>query len=143
MIEEVIINNRYIIPPGEIQFRFSRSGGPGGQNVNKVSTKVELVFDLAHSSAFDEETKAAVASRLGRHLDSEGILTIASQESRSQFQNRRTAVHKLVILLTKALHVPRKRKDTKPTHSAVVKRLERKKNRSRTKQHRSKKIDLD
>jgi ribosome-associated protein len=143
MIEEIIINDRTIIPPSEIQFRFSRSGGPGGQNVNKVSTKVELVYDLAHSSAFDAEAKALIASRLGRHIDSEGLLTVTSQESRSQFQNRRTAVHKLIVLITKALHVARKRKDTKPTHSAVLKRIEHKKKRGVTKQRRSKKIEMD
>lgn len=143
MTEEIIINNRFVVPPGEIQFRFSRSGGPGGQNVNKVSTRVELLFDLAHSTAFDQQAKQLLAAKLARHLDSTGVLSITSQESRSQFQNRRTAVQKFIALVTRALHVPRKRKATAPTHAADVKRIEHKKKRSITKQRRSKKIEMD
>lgn len=143
MIEEIIINNTYVVSPTEIQFRFSRSGGPGGQNVNKVSTKVELVFDLANSSAFPEEAKQLIRSRLARHIDSEGVLTISSQESRSQFQNRRAAVHKFTALVTRALIVQRPRKDTKPTRASVKKRLEFKSKHAAIKKHRSKNIEID
>jgi ribosome-associated protein len=143
MIEEIIINNRIVIPPGEIQFRFSRSGGPGGQNVNKVSTKAELLFDLGHSSAFDEEAKARIRLKLGRHIDSTGVLSVTAQESRSQFQNRQMAIEKFIALVTRALHVPRARKDSKPTFSSVKKRLERKTRRGAAKKRRSQKIEIE
>jgi ribosome-associated protein len=143
MTEDIIITKKIIIPSSEIQFRYSRSSGPGGQNVNKLSTKAELMFHLTASKAIDEPTKARLRQKLSGHLDSTGTVTITSQESRSQYQNRQIAVEKFILLLRKALIVPKLRKNTKPTRSATEKRLESKTKRGVVKKSRIKKIDLD
>ena len=143
MTEDIIINKKIIIPSSEVQFRYSRSSGPGGQNVNKLSTKAELMFHLASSRAMDEATKTRLRQKLASHLDSTGTVTITSQESRSQYQNRQIAIEKFILLLRKALIVPKLRKNTKPTRSATKKRLESKTKRGVVKKSRIKKIDLD
>ncbi|MGE5313263.1 MAG: alternative ribosome rescue aminoacyl-tRNA hydrolase ArfB [Acidobacteriota bacterium] len=143
MNEDIIINEEVTIPASELRYRFARSAGPGGQNVNKLATKAELLFDLARSSAFNEADKARIAQKLARHIDSEGFVAVSSQESRSQFQNKRLAARKLAALITRALHVPKSRKKTQPTRQSVTRRLEGKKLRSAVKHHRSKKIDLE
>ncbi len=143
MIDDIVINTHITIPSSEIEFRYSRSSGPGGQNVNKVSTKVELLFDLGGSGAIDEPAKHRLRAKLASHIDSAGLITVTSQESRSQFQNRRIAVEKFVLLLRKGLAVAKPRKDTKPTRTSKKKRLDSKTKRGVIKRSRTKHIDID
>ncbi|HTM98328.1 MAG TPA: alternative ribosome rescue aminoacyl-tRNA hydrolase ArfB [Pedobacter sp.] len=110
----------------EITFKTSRSGGSGGQNVNKVATKVELIFNVHKSSLFSETEKQRLLEKLANKLDSEGNIHIVSQEDRSQLANKENAIEKTILLLTKALHVQKKRKPTKVPKSVVQKRLDSK-----------------
>ncbi len=107
----------------EVTFKTSRSGGKGGQNVNKVSSKVELIFNPQNSSLFNDDEKALLVERLVNRLDSEGNLHIVSQEDRSQLLNKQRTVIKLVKLLTQCLQVEKKRKPTKIPKAVIAKRL--------------------
>ncbi|MDY0906668.1 alternative ribosome rescue aminoacyl-tRNA hydrolase ArfB [Pedobacter sp. CFBP9032] len=120
-----------------VTFKTSRSGGKGGQNVNKVSSKVELIFDLSANEYLSDDEKTLLKFQLENRLDSEGLLHIVSQEDRSQLLNKEKTVAKLLELLKKSLHVQKKRKPTKIPKGVIEKRLknkaytsERKKNRS-------------
>jgi ribosome-associated protein len=107
-----------------VTFRTSRSGGKGGQNVNKVSSKVELVFDLSSAPFFTEEERLLLNEKLAGRLDQEGLLHVVSQEDRSQLMNKERVIAKLIALLKAALHVQKKRKPTKVPKAVVRKRLE-------------------
>lgn len=122
----------------ECVFKTSRSGGKGGQNVNKVSSKVELVFNPQNSLLFNDEEKALLAGRLENRLDSEGNLHIVSQEDRSQLMNKQRTVIKLVDLLAKCLQVQKKRKPTKIPKGVIKKRLDDKAVVSSKKENRKK-----
>jgi ribosome-associated protein len=130
------ITPRVHISFSEIEFHTSRSGGPGGQNVNKVETRVVLRFDLLHSSALSDDTKQKLLAKLASSLTSNGILQISSQESRSQWQNKQLAVEKFVELLRRALKPSIKRIKTKPSKSARQKRLEHKQKHGEIKRQR-------
>lgn len=121
------INTAVTIPDNEIQFQFSRSGGPGGQNVNKVSTRVELLFDVRNSKHLSEEQKLRVQEKLGSRIDSEHVLHVASQESRSQWKNREHVIEKFASLMRTALAMQKKRRSTKPTRSSKENRVKLKK----------------
>jgi ribosome-associated protein len=110
----------------ELTFKTSRSGGKGGQHVNKVSTKVELNFDLRLSSLFTEEEKSRLFQKLANRINSEGILQVITEEERSQLQNKERSVQKLLVLLKSALFLPKIRKPSKPKRSAIEKRLKSK-----------------
>ena len=110
----------------EVWFKTSRSGGKGGQNVNKVSSKVEIIFNVHHSAVLNEEQKALLSEKLANRIDHEGNLHIVSQEDRSQLLNKQRTVLKLVNLLAKSLLVQKKRKPTKIPKAAVHKRLKAK-----------------
>src|SRR6185295_261995 len=122
------ITNTIVIDDSELDERFVRASGPGGQNVNKVSTAVELRFDLAASSLPDE-IKQRLAALAGNRLTSEGVLLIDSREHRTQAQNRDAARARLVALLQHAAKRPKKRRPTKPGKAAREKRLTSKKRR--------------
>ena len=115
------------IPLSELRFRTSRSSGPGGQNVNKLETRVELVFDVAGSPSVSEEEKNTLLAHLASRIDAKGILHISSQKSRSQWENKQLVIEKLVSLLHGALKVRRKRVKTSPTHSSKERRVQSKK----------------
>src|SRR6476661_5934193 len=111
------------IPRAELQYRASRAGGPGGQHVNTSSTWIELLWDLESSRAVDDAQRARIRTRLAARLDSEGMVRVVASDRRSQQQNKEAADERLASLVRHALHVPKKRKATKPTRAAKEKRL--------------------
>lgn len=117
----------------EFIFQASRSGGPGGQNVNKVSTKVELRFHVSNSLVLTEQEKELIFSRLNNKINKFGELVLVSQSGRSQLQNKERVIDKFFLLIEKALTPVKKRLKTKPTKSSVEKRLESKRLQSKIK----------
>ena len=120
----------------ELRFEFVRSGGPGGQNVNKVSTAAQLRFDVKHSPNLGRELKERIIKLAGRKMTREGVLVIHASTFRSQEKNREDALRRLSQLIREALRSPRQRKKTKPTLASKTKRLESKKKRSKVKEMR-------
>lgn len=124
----------------ELVFTTSRSSGPGGQNVNKVNTKVTLKFNVFHSRVLTQEEKDIIASKL--ELTKDGLLMITSQDKRSQLQNKEAAVVKFDRILSKAFAKKKARKPTKPSKAAVQKRIKKKKQISEKKKWRQRPEDL-
>lgn len=122
----------------EVEITAVRSSGPGGQNVNKVSSKIELRYKPSSTQAFCGEQLVLLNEQLTAHLTAEGYLIITAQESRSQIQNRESAINKLFALIEKTLTVKRKRISTKPTFASVTKRLDKKRQHSIKKAFRKK-----
>lgn len=124
------------VPVSELHFRTSRSSGPGGQNVNKLETRVELLFDVARSPSFSDEQRHRILQNLASRIDGDGVLHISSQRSRSQWENKQGTIEKLVSLLREALKVRRKRIKTAPTRGSNETRVQRKKKHSQKKKLR-------
>lgn len=131
----------FSLPLHEIRFEFSRSGGKGGQNVNKVETRVQAFWRVGDSRLLSSEQKDRIAAKLASHMNWRGEVVVVASSERSQAQNREVAVKKLVALVRKALTVPKKRKATKPTKASKMKRLEEKVLHSRKKVFRGKVFD--
>ena len=132
----LVVQEGLVIPEGELEVRASRSGGPGGQNVNKVATRIELRFALGESTLFDAPTKARLVARLGRRVTTGGVLRVVSQRRRSRARNEAEARERLAELLRQALATPRPRRPTRPTRTGREKRLEEKRHRARQKRQR-------
>ncbi len=124
------------IPPSEFTIEFARSGGPGGQNVNKVSSKAQLRFNVGVSTILSEEQKARVREVLKNRLTNEDDILVVAEDERSQPQNRDLVIARFQELIAQALYIPKKRRATKPTYGSKLKRLESKKIISERKQSR-------
>jgi ribosome-associated protein len=131
-----IINDRDFSP--EFNFTASRSSGPGGQNVNKVSTRVELRFDVKGSALLSEDEKEIILARLSNKINSQGELIIVAQKDRSQLKNREKVIEIFYTLFVKALTPVKKRKPTKPSRAVKERRLEEKQIQSEKKERRKK-----
>jgi ribosome-associated protein len=130
------VTNTTVIPMSELSFRFSRSSGPGGQHVNRSETRVELRFDLAHTPSLSDEQRERALGRLASYVDTNGVLHLVSQSSRSQWTNREEVVERFRTLMRSALRVPRKRRPTAPSREARERRLEDKRRRGEIKRRR-------
>ncbi|HEY7678752.1 MAG TPA: alternative ribosome rescue aminoacyl-tRNA hydrolase ArfB [Candidatus Methylomirabilis sp.] len=133
---EVRVNDGVAIPRGEVRFRFTPSGGPGGQHANRSATQVELLFDVAASPSLADEERARVRAALKTYIDGEGILHLISRATRSQYRNREDVLLRFQRLLRRALRVPVARRPTRPTAGARRERLEGKRRRAEVKRAR-------
>ena len=130
------VNERLAIPRAELEFRASRSGGPGGQHVNTSSTRVELLWNVRASAALDDAQRTQLLERLASRVDGQGNVRVVASDSRSQRQNRERAEERLAALLRDALVVRKKRRPTKPSRAAKEERLSEKKKRGERKKNR-------
>lgn len=137
------INDQLSIPKHELNFTASRSSGPGGQHVNKASTRVTLRFDLANSPSLTPDQKQLLLERLPTRISKQGVLRVVSQKTRSQTANREVALERFVELLQQALELRPKRKPTKVPAAAKQKRLADKKHQSHLKRERGWKVSLE
>jgi ribosome-associated protein len=137
MDEEILrINDEVSLPLAELAFRFSRSSGPGGQHVQKTSTRVELLFDVANSPSLTEAQRSRVLARLAGHIDSAGVLHLVSQAERSQLLNREQVIARFRSLMQQALKRRKRRRPTRPTAESKERRLRAKRQRSEIKKWR-------
>lgn len=141
--ERINITYALAIPLSEVRFHFSRSGGPGGQNVNRRKTRVELLFDVQHSPSLSEEQRERLLKRLASQVDSQGILRIVADTQRSQFQNRQEALARFVAVLRQGLRVQRRRRPTQPSPLTIERRVARKKKHSEIKALRKRVASYD
>jgi ribosome-associated protein len=130
------VNPALLLPLSELDYRASRSGGPGGQHVNTSSTRIEVWWDIGGSPTLTEDQRARLMTRLATRLDAEGRLRVVASASRSQLRNREAATERLRDLVASALKVAKPRKRTKPSRAAKAARLEAKRRRSATKRDR-------
>ena len=131
------VTDRISLSETELRWHFVRASGPGGQNVNKVSSAVELRFDVAHSGRLTHEIKARLRRLAGSRMTADGVLVIQAQRFRSQSRNRDDALQRLIDMVRAASVSPKARKPTAPSKAAKRRRLEAKKTRAATKQLRS------
>lgn len=135
------IKNGIVIPEHELEITASRSGGPGGQHVNKTSSRITVRWNVQKSQVFTDAQKQYLMERLACEITGEGDILVSNSTSRSQGQNKQLALDSLAQKIRKALHVPKKRMKVKIPKSATESRLHQKKKRSETKAMRSKKFD--
>jgi ribosome-associated protein len=130
------VTSGLVIPDSELSFTFVRASGPGGQNVNKVSSAVQLRFEMAGSTVLSDAVKSRLRTLAGRRATDDGAILIIARNQRSQDHNRREALERLAELVRRALVVPKARKATKPTRASRERRLEGKARQQQTKQRR-------
>jgi ribosome-associated protein len=140
-MEDLVVTPRVTIPGGELALAFSRSGGPGGQNVNKVASKVELRWNPTTSAALDADERAWLLARLQSRLTSDGTLIVTSTATRDQLKNRDDATTKLTLIVRAALDRPKPRKPTKISRGAKRRRVADKRHHAERKRNRSGKDD--
>ena len=138
---DVVVTPRVIIPGDELAFAFSRSGGPGGQNVNKVSSKVELRWHPATSTALTDDERAWLLERLRSRLTGDGELIVTSTKTRDQLKNRDDATSKLALIVRAALVRPKPRRETRPSRAAKPRRLADKRHNAERKRGRARPDD--
>jgi ribosome-associated protein len=129
------------ISRSEIQYRASRAGGAGGQHVNTSSTRIELLWNLPNSQSVTEDQRQRIRTKLAARLDAEGMVRVVASDRRSQQQNKQSADERLAALVKHALHIPKKRRATKPSKASKEKRLTEKKRHSDKKKQR--KVELE
>jgi ribosome-associated protein len=134
---DIVVTPRITIPGDELAFAFSRSGGPGGQNVNKVASKVELRWNPATSAVLSADDRAWLIGRLRSRLTSDGTLIVTSTATRDQLKNRDDATSKLALIVRAALDRPKPRRATKPSRSAKRRRVADKRHHAEIKRNRS------
>jgi len=130
------INHRLQISDSEFMWRFARSGGPGGQNVNKVASKAMLIWPIAASPTIPDDVKIRMAALYGSYFTKDGELQVTSQRHREQDRNRQDCLDKLRSMLIHALRVPKPRKKTKPSRGSKLARMQAKKHRAAIRSHR-------
>lgn len=136
-MQDIVVTPRVTIPGGELAIAFSRSGGPGGQNVNKVASKVELRWNPVTSAALSADDRAWLIARLGRRLTSDGTLIVTSTATRDQLKNRDDATSKLALIIRAALDRPKPRRTSGPSRSVKRRRLADKRHHAEIKRNRS------
>ncbi len=135
-MSDLYVTPRLTIPAGELEISFARSGGPGGQNVNKVSSKVDLRWNPATSAALGEADRAWVLQKLRSRLTTDGTLIVTSTATRDQIANRADAMSKLALIVAAALDRPKPRKPTRPSKGAKRRRLADKRRHAEKKANR-------
>jgi ribosome-associated protein len=137
------VNDEVSIPLSELSFRFSRSSGPGGQHVQKSSTRAELLFDVANSPSLSDAQRSRVLKRLASYVDTAGVLHLTSQSERSQVRNREEVTSRFRSMMREALKRRKRRRPTRPSAESRERRLRKKKERSQIKKERGKIRDYD
>ncbi|MCH8820731.1 MAG: aminoacyl-tRNA hydrolase [Acidobacteria bacterium] len=140
---DVQVSRGVSIPEDELRFTASRSSGPGGQNVNKVATRITLLFDLEDSPSLSRVQKERIQKRLATRISNQGVLRLVCQRHRRQVANKREVVERFGQLMADALRIRRPRKKTRVSRSVKKRRREEKEQRSRLKRLRSSAVDLD
>ena len=140
-MQDIVVTPRVTIPAGELALAFARSGGPGGQNVNKVSSKVELRWNPTTSAALTDDDRAWLVQRLRSRLTSDGTLIVTSTATRDQTKNRDDATSKLALIVRAALDRPRPRRATRPSRAAKRRRVADKRHHAEVKRNRASRGD--
>ncbi|HEU0033575.1 MAG TPA: alternative ribosome rescue aminoacyl-tRNA hydrolase ArfB [Kofleriaceae bacterium] len=135
-MHDLVVTPRLTIPVGELEIAFARSGGPGGQNVNKVSSKVDLRWNPTTSTALTEDDRALLLQRLASRLTTDGVLIVTSTLTRDQIKNREDALSKLTLIVRTALERQKPRKPTKPSKGAKRRRVADKRHHAEIKRNR-------
>ena len=137
----IAVTNSIALDESELEFAFVRSSGPGGQNVNKVATAVQLRFNVVRSPSLPDDVRSRLIARAGKKLTRDGVLVITARRFRTQERNRTDAIERLVEMIRTAATPPKRRRRTKPTRASKLGRVEQKRRRSSTKRLRGRPLE--